>query len=75
MPLKFNAVATKSHVLVNLVWSTIDAYFRSRMQGVQRRRESHSNMNDHALRDLGLDVEEIDCYVPILAALRPARKI
>lgn len=54
MLLKLNTVATKSHLPVNLVWSTIAAYFRSRRQR-SRDRRILKHMNDHDLRDLGLD--------------------
>ena len=54
MLLKLNTVATKPHLPVNLAWSTIAAYFRSRRQrSLDRRILMH--MNDHDLRDLGLD--------------------
>ena len=54
MLLKFTSVTAKPQLQANQVWSDIAAYFRQqRERTLDRRILMH--MNDHALRDLGLD--------------------
>ena len=54
MLLKLRIAATKQHAPVNHIWSTIVAYFRVRRQSARDRRIL-ARMNDHNLRDIGLD--------------------
>ena len=53
MLLKLKIAATKQHVPVNHVWSTIVAFIRAHRQRTRDRR-AISRMNDHMLRDIGL---------------------
>lgn len=54
MLLKLKIAATKQHAPVNQVWSTIVALIRARRQR-DRDRRILARMNDHDLRDIGLD--------------------
>ena len=54
MLLKLKIAATKQHAPVNPLWSTIVAYLRARRQHARDRRIL-ARMNDHNLRDIGLD--------------------
>jgi uncharacterized protein YjiS (DUF1127 family) len=54
MLLKLKIVATKRHAPVNQVWSTIAAFFLARRQRTRDRRML-SRLNDHNLRDIGLN--------------------
>ena len=54
MLLKLKIAATKQHAPVNHVWSTIVAFIRARRQRARDRRIL-SRMNDHNLRDIGLN--------------------
>lgn len=51
---KLKIAATRQHAPVNQVWSTIVAYLRARRQRARDRRVL-SRMNDHNLRDIGLN--------------------
>ncbi len=53
MPPKLIAIATKAHLPVSQVWSTIAAYVR-RQRDRSRDRRILMQMNDYNLRDLGL---------------------
>ena len=53
MLLKLTAVAQKSSLPVNRLWSSVVAFIRARRQRARDRRIL-SRMNDHALRDIGL---------------------
>lgn len=53
MLLKLNAVAEKSSLPVNRLWSAVVAFIRAHRQRTRDRRIL-SHMNDHNLRDLGL---------------------
>ena len=53
MLLKLNAVAEKSSLPVNRLWSGVVAFIRARRQRAHDRRIL-SRMNDHNLRDIGL---------------------
>jgi uncharacterized protein YjiS (DUF1127 family) len=54
MLLKLKIAATKQHAPVNQAWSTIAAFIRARRQRTRDRRVL-SRMNDHNLRDIGLN--------------------
>ena len=54
MLLKFTTVTAKPHLQVNQVWSAVAAYFRQQRERSRDRRVL-AHMNDHNLRDLGLD--------------------
>lgn len=54
MLLKLKIAAPKQYAPVSLVWSTIVAYLRARRQRARDRR-ALSCMNDHILRDIGLN--------------------
>ncbi len=54
MLLKLKIVATKQHAPVNQAWSTIAAFIRASRQRARDRRML-SRMNDHNLRDIGLN--------------------
>jgi len=53
MLLKLNAVAQKSGMPVNRLWSGLVAFISARRQRARDRR-ALSRMNDHMLRDIGL---------------------
>jgi uncharacterized protein YjiS (DUF1127 family) len=61
MLLKLNIAATKQRLPVNQVWSAIAAYFRSHKQR-SRDRRILMHMNDHDLRDLGLNRSQGSTY-------------
>ena len=54
MLLKLRIAAARQYAPVNLVWSTIVAYLRARRQRARDRRIL-ARMNDHNLRDIGLN--------------------
>ena len=54
MLLKLKIAAARQHAPVNHIWSTIVAYFRARRQHTRDRRIL-ARMNDHNLRDIGLN--------------------
>jgi uncharacterized protein YjiS (DUF1127 family) len=54
MLLKFTTVTAKPHLQANQVWSVVAAYFRQQRER-SRDRRILVHMNDHDLRDLGLD--------------------
>ena len=54
MLLKLKIAATKQHAPVNQAWSTIAAFIRASRQRARDRRML-SRMNDHNLRDIGLN--------------------
>lgn len=54
MLLKLKIAATKQHAPVSQVWSTIVAYLSARRQRVRDRRIL-ARMNEHNLRDIGLN--------------------
>ena len=54
MLLKFTTVTAKPHLQVNQVWSAAAAYFRQQRER-SRDKRILMHMNDHDLRDLGLD--------------------
>lgn len=53
MLLKLTAVAQKSGMPLNRLWSGLVAFLRARRQQARDRR-AISRMNDHMLRDIGL---------------------
>jgi uncharacterized protein YjiS (DUF1127 family) len=54
MLVKLKIAATKQHTPVNQAWSTVAAFIRARRQRARDRRML-SRMNDHNLRDIGLN--------------------
>ena len=54
MLLKLKITATRQHAPVNQVWSTIADFIRARRLRARDRRVL-ARMNDHDLRDIGLD--------------------
>jgi uncharacterized protein YjiS (DUF1127 family) len=54
MLLKLKIAATKQHAPVSQVWSSIVVYLRARRQRTRDRRIL-ARMNDHNLRDIGLN--------------------
>ena len=54
MLLKLKIAATKQHAPVNQIWSTIVACLRAGRQRARDRRIV-ARMNDHNLRDIGLN--------------------
>lgn len=54
MLLKLRIAAARQHAPVNQVWSAVAAFIRARCQRARDRRVL-SRMNDHNLRDIGLN--------------------
>ena len=54
MLLKLKIAAAEQHAPVNQIWSTLVARIRARRQRARDRRIL-ARMNDHNLRDIGLD--------------------